>query len=219
VTSPGDPYATLGLSPSVTDAELRSAYRRLVQLHHPDHNGGSAESARRFEEVQDAYARVRALRAGGGARATRTAGSGAGATNTPGAGRTAGAGRDSSSRGGDPIEDRLRAMEQELRESREAREREVREARAARERAAAAARAAANAASAATTGDDDGPRRTTDEDLGIYKTDDSFGKILSDVRDDVTELFGKAISAAERAAEDAARRAADHRGDRDRDRD
>jgi curved DNA-binding protein CbpA len=30
----------------------------LVQLHHPDHNGGSPEAARRFEEVQDAYAAI-----------------------------------------------------------------------------------------------------------------------------------------------------------------
>ncbi|MGO9883725.1 MAG: J domain-containing protein, partial [Solirubrobacteraceae bacterium] len=58
-----DPYATLGVSPGASDAELRAAYRRLVQLHHPDHNGGSAESALRFEEVQNAYARVRQLRA------------------------------------------------------------------------------------------------------------------------------------------------------------
>jgi curved DNA-binding protein CbpA len=52
-----------------SDAELRAAYRRLVQLHHPDHNGGSAESARRFEEVQDAYARLREARARGPAPA------------------------------------------------------------------------------------------------------------------------------------------------------
>jgi curved DNA-binding protein CbpA len=42
----------------VSDEELRAAYRRLVQLHHPDHNNGSLESARRFEEVQDAYAAI-----------------------------------------------------------------------------------------------------------------------------------------------------------------
>jgi curved DNA-binding protein CbpA len=42
----------------VSDEELRAAYRRLVQLHHPDHNNGSVESARRFEEVQDAYAAI-----------------------------------------------------------------------------------------------------------------------------------------------------------------
>jgi len=50
-----DPYAILGISASATDAEVRAAYRRLVQRHHPDHNGGSREAARRFEEVQEAY--------------------------------------------------------------------------------------------------------------------------------------------------------------------
>jgi curved DNA-binding protein CbpA len=57
-----DPYQTLGVRPSASDDELRDAYRHLVQLHHPDHNNGSPESARRFEEVQEAYARVRKLR-------------------------------------------------------------------------------------------------------------------------------------------------------------
>jgi curved DNA-binding protein CbpA len=52
------PYETLGVAANATDAEVRSAYRRLVQLHHPDHNGGSVESTRRFEEVQEAYAQV-----------------------------------------------------------------------------------------------------------------------------------------------------------------
>jgi hypothetical protein len=33
-----------------------------VQLHHPDHNNGSPESARRFEEVQQAYASIQRLR-------------------------------------------------------------------------------------------------------------------------------------------------------------
>jgi flagellar biosynthesis/type III secretory pathway protein FliH len=57
-----DPYRTLGVSPNVSDDELRTAYRHLAQLHHPDHNNGSPESAKRFEEVQDAYAQVRRLR-------------------------------------------------------------------------------------------------------------------------------------------------------------
>ncbi len=33
-----------------------------MQLHHPDHNNGSPESARRFEEVQEAYAQIQRLR-------------------------------------------------------------------------------------------------------------------------------------------------------------
>ena len=61
----GDPYLVLGVRPDATEQEVRSAYRRLVQLHHPDHNGGSPESARRFEDVQEAYAEVRELRAHG----------------------------------------------------------------------------------------------------------------------------------------------------------
>jgi DnaJ domain len=59
----GDPYRTLGVSATASDGELRAAYRRLVQLHHPDHNAGSLEAARRFEEVQTAYAQIRELRA------------------------------------------------------------------------------------------------------------------------------------------------------------
>ena len=93
-----DPYQTLGVAPSASDAELRAAYRRLVQLHHPDHNGGSPESERRFEEVQEAYAEARRRRAAAGGPA---------ATGGP---RTAG----DSATGADPALDaRLAAMEQE----------------------------------------------------------------------------------------------------------
>src|SRR5437588_1380473 len=60
--SQADPYKTLGVDPGASDAELRAAYRRLVQLHHPDHNQGSSAAARRFEEVQDAYAQIARLR-------------------------------------------------------------------------------------------------------------------------------------------------------------
>ncbi|MHB1571563.1 MAG: J domain-containing protein, partial [Solirubrobacteraceae bacterium] len=65
--APPDPYRVLGVSPSASEAEIRSAYRRLVQLHHPDHNAGSADAARRFELVQEAYAEVRRRRAQGDA--------------------------------------------------------------------------------------------------------------------------------------------------------
>jgi curved DNA-binding protein CbpA len=57
-----DPYRSLGVSPSASDDELRAAYRMLVQRHHPDHNNGSPAAARRFEEVQEAYAEIRELR-------------------------------------------------------------------------------------------------------------------------------------------------------------
>ena len=50
---------------NASDEQLRAAYRRLVQLHHPDHNRGSAESTRRFEEVQEAYSQIRRVRESG----------------------------------------------------------------------------------------------------------------------------------------------------------
>ena len=60
-----DPYLVLGVRADASDQEVRGAYRRLVQLHHPDHNNGSPDSERRFEEIQEAYAQVRRLRASG----------------------------------------------------------------------------------------------------------------------------------------------------------
>jgi curved DNA-binding protein CbpA len=62
MASSDDPYKVLGVAPEATEEQIRAAYHRLVQLHHPDHNQGSAESARRFEEIQEAYSRIRSLR-------------------------------------------------------------------------------------------------------------------------------------------------------------
>ena len=45
---------TLGLSAGASAAEVRSAYRRLAKLHHPD-KGGDAEA---FQHVQRAYERL-----------------------------------------------------------------------------------------------------------------------------------------------------------------
>jgi curved DNA-binding protein CbpA len=154
-----DPYATLGVDRNASDSEVRAAYRRLVQLHHPDHNGGSAESARRFEEVQEAYAEVRRLRSEGGGRS----------------GSTARAGARSRPASPPPSESDLSSRIADM-------ERELREAAAARERVRRAAREAAAAARAERP-------RATDEELGYVNTDDSFSKILGDVRD---ELFGRA---------------------------
>ena len=46
-----DAYATLGLDPRCTDAQIVAMYRHLVKLHHPDRGG----DAKRFREIQDAY--------------------------------------------------------------------------------------------------------------------------------------------------------------------
>ena len=62
-------YEVLGLSPSATDAELRSAYRRLAKETHPDtlvQQGLPPElrasAERRFHEIQDAWEQVRRQR-------------------------------------------------------------------------------------------------------------------------------------------------------------
>jgi hypothetical protein len=157
-----DPYRTLGVRAGVSDEELRKAYRRLVQQHHPDHNGGSAESERRFEEIQDAYARIKQVRA-----ARSRTGSSPPRTD-PG------------------VDARLADLEHELREAQLARERAARaerEARAARDRAVRAAR------EAATPGD---TRRASDEELGYFSTDDNLTQILADARAEMSERFARA---------------------------
>lgn len=147
-----DPYEVLGVDRRVSEAELRAAYRALVQRHHPDHNGGSPESARRFEEIQDAYATVREMRA---ADAIHAAGVGAGGPDAPGA-HEGHEGR---------VEARLADLERQVREAQSARA----EAEAAAADARRRARAAAGQAG-----------RPSDEELGYVTTDDSFSKILDD---------------------------------------
>ena len=58
-----DPYRVLGVPPTASAEELHDAYRRLIKLHHPDRNGGSAESTARFQEIQAAYEELKAARA------------------------------------------------------------------------------------------------------------------------------------------------------------
>ncbi len=48
-------YAVLGLGRRCTENEIREAYRLLAKLHHPDRNGGSAESVARTQELNAAY--------------------------------------------------------------------------------------------------------------------------------------------------------------------
>ena len=117
---------------------MHDAYREMVKLHHPDRNGGSAESTRRFQEIQEAYDELR----------TR-----------PVPPRTA--------RPADPsVADRMATLEHELQE-----------ALAARERARQMAR--------------DAVRESSSEPAPV-STEDSFGRILGDIRDEVTDRIGDA---------------------------
>ncbi len=175
-----DPYQILGVSPGASDAEVRAAYRRLVQLHHPDHNGGSAESARRFEEVQAAYARVRELRASAPSASSRATGSGQGSRSSGSRPRPA---EPPPRVNVDPnLESRLQDLERELREAHEAGERARREAHEASERA----RRDAREAVAQGTG------RASDEELGYVTTDDSFSKILADAGSQIADRLAQA---------------------------
>jgi len=139
---PRDPYRVLGLEPDASSEELHDRYRRLVKLHHPDRNHGSAESTRRFQDIQAAYEEISHLREQGPRPAP----------DPPAA--------DAS------VADRMADLE-----------REVREAQAARD----AARKAARDAARERLG------RPSDEELGYVTTDDSFGKIISDVVDEIAE--------------------------------
>ena len=60
--SAAEPYRTLGVAPSVSDATVRDRYLSLARQHHPD-RGGAPETMRR---VNDAYERVLAHRAAQG---------------------------------------------------------------------------------------------------------------------------------------------------------
>lgn len=51
-----DFYKVLGVSQSATPEEIKKAYRKLAQMHHPDANQGDAGAEERFKEISEAYA-------------------------------------------------------------------------------------------------------------------------------------------------------------------
>src|SRR4051795_6867048 len=50
-----DPYETLGVQKTDSEAAIRSAYRKLAKRHHPDVNPGKPEAAERFKRISAAY--------------------------------------------------------------------------------------------------------------------------------------------------------------------
>jgi molecular chaperone DnaJ len=50
-----DYYAILGVKPSATEKEIRSAYKKLARKHHPDVNPGNKQAEEKFKEITEAY--------------------------------------------------------------------------------------------------------------------------------------------------------------------
>jgi molecular chaperone DnaJ len=50
-----DYYQVLGVAKNATAAEIKKAYRKLAQQHHPDANPGNTQAEDRFKEISAAY--------------------------------------------------------------------------------------------------------------------------------------------------------------------
>jgi DnaJ-class molecular chaperone len=50
-----DPYATLGVARTASDADIKKAYRKLAKELHPDRNKDNPKAAERFSQVTSAY--------------------------------------------------------------------------------------------------------------------------------------------------------------------
>jgi curved DNA-binding protein CbpA len=164
------------VSAGVSDAEVRAAYRRAVQRYHPDHNGGSAESAHKFEEVQEAYARIREMRAQPSAPP-----------------------RSSSSDPG--VDSRLAAMERELAAARAAKERAAAEQarQQARERARRAAAEATSGSEKGRASDEELGYVRTDDSFSKILADAVSGLSdrLEQAQQDVPKRVADSVQAAE----------------------
>ena len=66
-----DPYKELGVSPSATDDEIKTAYRNLVKKYHPDRYANAPKDVQdqvseKVKRINTAYDEIKKMRAGGG---------------------------------------------------------------------------------------------------------------------------------------------------------
>src|SRR5258706_3660330 len=50
-----DYYHTLGVARGASDAEIKTAYRKLAMTYHPDRNNGAKEAEEKFKTITEAY--------------------------------------------------------------------------------------------------------------------------------------------------------------------
>ena len=55
MASKKDYYETLGIKKDASEADIKSAYRKMAKKYHPDLNSGDEEAAHKFKEVNEAY--------------------------------------------------------------------------------------------------------------------------------------------------------------------
>ncbi len=74
-----DPYQVLGVSPTASDEEIKTAYRSLARKYHPDKYRDSdlADLAEeKMKDINEAYDQIKKMRAGGGTTTGPSAGGG-----------------------------------------------------------------------------------------------------------------------------------------------
>lgn len=54
-----DPYEVLGVPTGASEEEVKRAYRRLAKQYHPDVNPGDPTAARKMNEINEAYDRIK----------------------------------------------------------------------------------------------------------------------------------------------------------------
>ncbi len=61
-----DPFSVLGVSPSASEDEIKSAYRKLAKRYHPDINPGDKNAEAKMQEINEAYSEALRIKKGGG---------------------------------------------------------------------------------------------------------------------------------------------------------